>query len=134
MNIGNQLREIRKMRALTQKELASLAGVAQSVVSNAENGEREPTLDSLAKLCKVLNLTLSDFFTMFENQTLTSTVQSELCLSEEEILLIKKYRSLASRDKETIGSLVEILSKQKESTSQSLILNGDESTTESNLA
>lgn len=128
MELGKQLRELRKKHNLTQKQLASYAGVAQSVVSNAESGEREPSLDSLEKFCKVFELSLSSFFALLENKSSiaasASTDESgdlSSCLSEDEITLIHKYQLLSLRDKATVNGLIEILSKQKKVTSSSLI-------------
>lgn len=47
---GMVLREARQRAGLSQTELARRAGVAQSVVSAYENGRREPSVGTLARL------------------------------------------------------------------------------------
>lgn len=55
MNVGKKLKEARKKAGTSQKELAEHLGVYQKDISRWENGERNPSLDMFAKLCKELN-------------------------------------------------------------------------------
>lgn len=68
MEIGKLLKELRNKHGLTQFELAAHAGIAQSVISNVEKGGREPSLDSLTKICNVLDISLTDFFALLEGE------------------------------------------------------------------
>lgn len=45
---------------LTQKQLADLVGCNQKDISRWETGDRKPTIDSLMKLSKALNLPLEE--------------------------------------------------------------------------
>ncbi|MBQ8255080.1 MAG: helix-turn-helix transcriptional regulator [Clostridia bacterium] len=56
VEFGNRLRQLRKNRKLTQKELANLIGVKNSVISFYEVGDRTPSLDVLVKLSKALHV------------------------------------------------------------------------------
>lgn len=55
-----RLREIRKNRNLSQVELAKLAGVPQSYISELESGISKPGLETLVKLTKALDCKLDD--------------------------------------------------------------------------
>lgn len=46
----------RKQSKLTQVELARLAGVGKTVVFDIENGKESIRLDTLLKVCHVLNI------------------------------------------------------------------------------
>ena len=46
----------RKMRKLTQEELASIVCCPQSSIARIENGTVSPTLDTLQKLCDALEI------------------------------------------------------------------------------
>lgn len=46
----------RKQSKLTQIELARLAGVGKTVVFDIENGKESVRLDTLLKVCHVLNI------------------------------------------------------------------------------
>ena len=44
------LRELRKARGITMKELGDMLGVSESTISLYENGKREPSYELLLKL------------------------------------------------------------------------------------
>lgn len=50
---------LRRKKGLTQADLAKAAHVAQSIVSDIENGNRTPRTDTLLKLSNVLGVHLS---------------------------------------------------------------------------
>ena len=50
MNI--KLKELRKLKNVSQKEVASAIGITLSAYSNYEQGIREPSNDILKKICK----------------------------------------------------------------------------------
>lgn len=53
---GRQLRQIRKLRQLTQEELAERAGISYKYVGEMERGEANPSLDILIRLAQVLDI------------------------------------------------------------------------------
>ncbi|MGJ0390596.1 helix-turn-helix domain-containing protein [Microbacterium sp. CGR1] len=50
------IRDARRQSGLTQSALARLAGVTQSVVSEYENGRREPSFDAVDRLVSAAGL------------------------------------------------------------------------------
>lgn len=58
LSFGKIIRFHRKKAGLTQIELAKLSGVGKTVVFDVENGKQTIQLNSLLKICKVLNITL----------------------------------------------------------------------------
>lgn len=56
--IGTRVREIRKFRRLTGKELAGLAVISQAELTNIEKGKRSPGFDIIEKLAEALEVTL----------------------------------------------------------------------------
>ena len=58
--IGAALRAMRERRGLRQNELAELAGLAPSQVSELENGRRAPSLRTLRRVCAALGATIDD--------------------------------------------------------------------------
>lgn len=50
------LAEALKQRTMTQEELASKIGVNQSMISHYITGRRMPALDTLSRLCTVLDV------------------------------------------------------------------------------
>lgn len=62
LKIGDQLKAYRKSKGLTTKQLAEKAMVAQSSISDIENNKISPSIDTLNRLLKALDLSFSDFF------------------------------------------------------------------------
>lgn len=54
--LGNLLRQRRKLAKITQRDLAELSGLAVHTLSDLESGKGNPTLEVLSKLCAVLGL------------------------------------------------------------------------------
>lgn len=57
---GQRIKELRKERSITQEELAFRIGVDRSYMGFIERGERNPTLDKIRKIAKVLKVPLSE--------------------------------------------------------------------------
>ncbi len=56
-NLGERLREVRKRRGMTQRELAALSGISLSLIRKLEQGEREDArLETLRKLAGALKV------------------------------------------------------------------------------
>src|ERR1043166_1468727 len=64
MDLVLKLREARRMRGLTQKDVARLSGVGEKTISSFETGERigSPTHAQLERLLSAYGLTAADFF------------------------------------------------------------------------
>lgn len=54
---GKRVREIRKERGLSQVELAAKVGIDRSYMGFLERGERNPSLEVIAKIAEALNVT-----------------------------------------------------------------------------
>ena len=64
MDLVLKLREIRRMKNLSQKDVARLSGVGEKTISSFETGQRIGSLKlaQLKRLLKVYGLTEADFF------------------------------------------------------------------------
>ena len=56
--LGQVLRERRKLAKITQKDLADLSGLAVHTLSDLESGKGNPTFEVISKVCAVLGLDL----------------------------------------------------------------------------
>jgi transcriptional regulator with XRE-family HTH domain len=61
-SLGSRLRALRKERDLTQRELASRAGVSANAISLIERNEISPSVATLQRLATALNVKISYFF------------------------------------------------------------------------
>lgn len=57
---GRVLEKARLEKGLTQERLALEAGIARRFLQDMEAGEKQPTVTSLFKLCRALDLKPSD--------------------------------------------------------------------------
>ena len=60
VGIGERLREMRRQRVLSQRDLALLAGVPQSTVARIEEGKQTPRPSTIRKLAKALDIRAVD--------------------------------------------------------------------------
>ncbi|HEP5559332.1 phage repressor protein [Streptococcus dysgalactiae subsp. equisimilis] len=60
--IGSKIKELRKNKGLTQKELAILVNMGDTTIANYEKGFRTPKKNTLFKLANALSVTIDDLF------------------------------------------------------------------------
>lgn len=53
---GNNIREARKLKGLTQEELGKLIGLSGVAIMRYEKGQREPNMETIEKIANVLNI------------------------------------------------------------------------------
>lgn len=60
MNIGENIKRIRKLRGLTQKELGEkLGGISQQQIGQWENEDKNPRIETIEKIANALNVNVS---------------------------------------------------------------------------
>jgi transcriptional regulator with XRE-family HTH domain len=64
--IGKKVRSIRQANGISQIALAKKAGIAQSTLSYIENGRKNPQFETLAAICKALNISMLELLTYNE--------------------------------------------------------------------
>lgn len=57
---GKRIKIERIKKEVSQEKLAELSGLHRTTLGTIENGKTSPTLDSIAKIAKALNVSLSD--------------------------------------------------------------------------
>lgn len=63
MTIGEKIKEIRKEKNMTQKELAQRLNVSQANLAQYENGRRNPKLATVQKIADALEVAVSRLLT-----------------------------------------------------------------------
>ena len=61
LELGNRLREKRLELGYSQEELAEVIGIHRTYIGTIERGEKTVTITTLNKICKALNVTMSEF-------------------------------------------------------------------------
>ena len=73
MNLGNKLKERRKLLMLTQQELANRCELTKGYISQLESNSVSPSLETLELILEVLGTNLSDFFKDDNNKKIIFT-------------------------------------------------------------
>ncbi|RWR06705.1 XRE family transcriptional regulator [Siminovitchia fortis] len=60
--VGKKIRQYRKMKGLTQKQLGEKVGVKHNTISSYENGTNEPEQNIMYSIANVLDVSINDFF------------------------------------------------------------------------
>lgn len=60
--ISSNIKKLRELKDLSQKEVSAASGVPQGQYSRIENAKVEPSISTLEKLAAVFEVSLSEFF------------------------------------------------------------------------
>ena len=116
-----RIREARKKKALTMKELAQKVGVVESAISMYETGKREPDYSTLVKIADVLDVSTDfllcrtnsflngDSSAVVEPAKLDSSLVSQLCaaynLNDTARAMIETIISMSPAEREVVAGL-----------------------------
>ena len=111
--IGLRIMSAREAANLTKKDLASKVHVANSTIMRYEKGQinkiKMPIIEAIANALDVNPLWLLGKSNVQSINSFLNTIsQNNLCLSENEKDLIKRYRALSSAGKATVDAVVNI--------------------------
>lgn len=95
MNFGEKLKSLRTSQKLTQQQLADRIGVAKSVVSYYESGDRYPSYDVLVRLARIFHTTTDYLLDLSKDNVIDVTG-----LSEEDIAVVRTVAEALKRKKE----------------------------------
>lgn len=98
---ANKLRQLRKHRGLTQRELAEKLGLGKSAIGMYESGKRTPEFETLEAICDYFNVNmdvLSDTATPPKNDTV---------LSQHDLDLLAAYKAAPDNAKQVVDLTLE---------------------------
>lgn len=105
--IGLKIRYYRKERKLSQEELAFKAALHNTYIGQLERGEKNVTIESLAKVCAAMDITLVEFF-----QGPQATTSQFLSIELEQIITLLEGRS--KEDQQKVLAIIETLLQWKD--------------------
>ena len=76
MAIGHEVRTLRKKLGITGSDLANATGISLGMLSKIENGNTSPSLTTLQALAKALGVSVTAFFSRFEEVRNASFVKA----------------------------------------------------------
>ena len=82
--IGKKIKLLRKVRGLTQEQLAEKLNVGRATLSNYEIGRRSPRLKELERIANVLGVGL-DYFGIVQSDITDLIVRAKLLFNDKDI-------------------------------------------------
>ncbi|MBN2546072.1 MAG: helix-turn-helix transcriptional regulator [Spirochaetes bacterium] len=101
---GKNLEKIRKLKGITQKELAEKIGVTQRVISHYESNVKSPPLKYIILIADVLQVSLD---TLVGNKPIKYEFDTRIAKR------IKKIETLSERDQKSVWSFINALLVKK---------------------
>ena len=101
IDYGAKFLELRKKNKISQKDLAMIAEIGQTTISDIESGRKSPNAVTIEKICTALNITLTEFFAEERPQLepeLRRLVDTARKLSPEQLDYLQKLLESLSKD------------------------------------
>jgi len=102
--IGERLRKLRKLRGMTQSELARQIGIQQSDLSRMEKGTYRVSLDNLFKILGVFGMDVAQFF---QQETAPAADPAPAPLSHEDMQTLHMLRRLDPEARREVQEFLE---------------------------
>ena len=116
MVIGERIRTIREAKGLSQGNIERRCGLLRCYISRVENGHTVPSLDTLEKFARALEVPLHELFYEGEMPPVLPTLSAEeIALQEEKQSALGRFAELFQRlttqDRQILLQTAERLSK-----------------------
>lgn len=95
VNFGDKLKSLRTAQKMTQQQLGERIGVAKSIVSYYESGDRYPSYDVLVRIAHVFHTTTDYLLDIAKDNVVDVTG-----LSEEDIAVVRTVAEALKRKHE----------------------------------
>lgn len=106
MNIGSTIRGYRLQKGMSQGDIEKRTGLLRCYLSRVENGHTVPSLETLQKIARALDLQLAEFFA----EEIVSKEMSSLHLNEDEIRFLTQVQrysaNLGENDRRLLLAMV----------------------------
>ena len=109
MALNENIKQARKDKKMTQKQLAAKLGVSHTTISDWESGNHKPDADTVIELCKILD---KDANYMFDYKELSTTLDVKEKLKNA----LKENDFFEGEDltEENFDKLIKFIEKNKE--------------------
>ena len=72
--IGSRIKSTRKKNRISQEKLAEMSGLNTSYIGQIERGDKNPSIETVYRITKALNIELS---ALFENLTVAENINNQ---------------------------------------------------------
>lgn len=103
MKFGDNLRNLRKLKKLSQEDLSEKVGVSRQSISKWENGEAYPEMNNILILCKIFNCEINDL--------LSDKISDIESFDEEVKMNLVKFESDKQNKMKTLTKILSLIGK-----------------------
>jgi transcriptional regulator with XRE-family HTH domain len=111
MDVGKRLRQLREVKGLSQGDIERRSGLLRSYISRVEGGYTAPSLATLEKFAKALEVEPYQLLFQGEGKPAAPKVPDQITLGKPVKKLIKAFESMSSTNRRLLISMAEKLSK-----------------------
>lgn len=111
--IGNKIKEYRKLKGLTQKELAKAVGMGDTTIANYEKGLRTPKKNTLFKLANAFDISIDDLFPPIESAKPKQNI-TKVNFDHRQAILLSNYNKLNDNRKNKLVQTSEKLLSEEQ--------------------
>lgn len=108
-SLGQRLRTLRRLRKLTQKQLANRVGIIEATLSKYENGQRDSKWEILSKLADELDTNTDYLLGRTDLSVPSQNFKLGDGLNPEDIELLLKYHKLSDKHKAMVTERIDTL-------------------------
>jgi transcriptional regulator with XRE-family HTH domain len=112
MDIGKRLLELRTARSLSQGDIEKLTGLLRSYISRVENGHTTPSLETLERLAKALNIEVYQIFFEGEGKPKPVPVGAREGVDKREGELLGLFRQANEADRRLMLDMARKVAKR----------------------
>ena len=103
MKFGGNLKELRKIKKLSQEDLAERVGVSRQSVSKWETGDAYPEMNNILMLCKIFNCKINDL--------LSNNLEDFESFDEEVKMNLVKFEKEKQQKVKTLTKILSLIGK-----------------------
>ena len=103
MKFGDNLKQIRKSKKMSQEELAEKVNVTRQSVSKWENGETYPEMNNILELCKIFNCKLNDL--------VHSDMTDITSLDQDIVMNVVKFNEKKQNEVKILSNIISLIGK-----------------------
>lgn len=97
MDAKERIKELMKVKNITDYRLAKLSGLSQSTISNLFNRNNAPTIPTLEAICNGLGISMAQFFTDDSDESLVYLTAEQKELFDEWVALSAEQKDIIER-------------------------------------
>ncbi len=111
MEIIDCVRTLMEMKQITAYKLSKDSGISQSTVSNILRRGNNPSLDTLQRICKGLNISLVEFCALLESEEKSATIDVKEYLETKDFL--QGYLKLNNEGRACVMQMIHLLTAEQ---------------------